>query len=110
MDIFFHTQTFIVVLALYAGTAVLSLFAFWQVRDGGRTANRVAHFGACLASLLLLAFSVGVFLDGEGKALSFASPFPGIYFAFRIGGLCAFFLGLIGGIAALVSWFGLSYQ
>ncbi|MDQ5902272.1 MAG: hydrogenase-4 component [Patescibacteria group bacterium] len=110
MDIFFHTQTFIVVLALYAGTAVLSLFAFWQVRDGGRTANRVAHFGACLASLLLLAFSVGVFLDGEGKALSFASPFPGIYFAFRIDGLAAFFLGLIGGIAALASWFGVSYQ
>ncbi len=110
MDIFFQTNSFIIVLALYAGTAILSLFASWQVHDGGKTANWVAHFGACLASLLLLTFSVGVFLGGEGKALSFASPFPGITFAFRIDGLAAFFLGLIGSIAALASWFGVSYQ
>ena len=110
MDIFFETHAFIAALALYTGAAVLSLFAGWQLHDGGKTANRVAHFGACLASLLILIFSIGVFLGGEGKTLSFASPFPGISFDFRIDGLSAFFLGLIGGIAALASWFGVAYQ
>ncbi len=110
MDILFQANAFIVALALYAGAALLSLFAGWQLRDGGKVANRVAHFGACVASLLLLVFSIGVFLDGEGKMFSFASPFPDISFAFRIDGLSAFFLGLIGGIAALASWFGVAYQ
>lgn len=110
MDILFQTNAFIAALALYAGAALLSLFTGWQWHDGGKMANRIAHFGACLASSLLLIFSVGVFLSGEGKALSFALPFPNIAFSFRIDGLSAFFLGLIGGIAVLASWFGVAYQ
>ncbi len=110
MDIFFHTDAFLVVLSLYAGAGVLSLLAGWQLHDGGKMANRIAHFGACLASLVLLTFAMGIFFQGEGKAISFLSPFPNVSFAFRIDGLSAFFLGLIGGIAALASWFGVDYQ
>lgn len=110
MDIFFHTDAFLVALSLYAGAGVLSLLAGWQLHDGGKVANRIAHFGACLASLVLLTFAMGIFFQGEGKALSFLSPFPNVSFAFRIDGLSAFFLGLIGGIAALASWFGVHYQ
>ncbi|MBP7811487.1 MAG: hydrogenase 4 subunit B [Candidatus Moranbacteria bacterium] len=110
MDIFFHTDAFVFSLALYVGAAVLSLIAGWRFRDGGKIANRVAHFGACVASLLLLVFSIGVFSEGEGKMFSFVSPFPNVSFAFRIDGLSAFFLGLIGGISALASWFGVAYQ
>ncbi|MBP9801676.1 MAG: hydrogenase 4 subunit B [Candidatus Moranbacteria bacterium] len=110
MDIFFQTDVFVVVLAMYAGSALFSLIVGWQLRDGGKTANWVAHLGAFLSSILLLVFSVGVFLNGEGKALSFGSPFPDVAFSFHIDGLSAFFLGLIGSVAALVSWFGVSYQ
>ncbi len=110
MEIFFQPTAFLAVLWLLSGGALLSLFAGWQVHDGGRVANYIAHFGACVASLVLVCFSAGVFLNGVGTALSFALPFPGVEFTFRVDGLSAFFLGLIGLIAFLASWFGVAYQ
>jgi hydrogenase-4 component B len=110
MDILFQSNAFLVALGLYAGSGLLSLWAGWQWQDGGKMANRVAHFGACVASLLLLLFAIGVFVEGAGKAMVFGSPFPDVSFAFHIDGLSALFLGLIGGLATLASWFGVSYQ
>ncbi|MBP5993432.1 MAG: hydrogenase 4 subunit B [Candidatus Moranbacteria bacterium] len=110
METLFQIETLQIIIAIYLGSAALSLLAGWQLRDGGRGANLVAHGGAFLASALLVAFAAGVFLDGEGKSLTYPLPFPGVEFSFRIDGLSAFFLGLIGTIAALASLFGISYQ
>ena len=110
MDIFFSVEMFQLALALYIGVAVLSLIAERWLRDGGRIANIIAHIGAFLASSLLVLFAAGVFLSGEGKALVFVTPFPSVELALRVDGLSAFFIGLIGGIAALASLFGISYQ
>ena len=110
METLFQIETLQIIIAIYLGSAALSLLAGWQLRDGGRAANGVAHIGAFFASALLVAFAAGVFLDGEGKAFSYLLPFPGVEFSFRIDGLSAFFLGLIGTIASLASLFGISYQ
>ena len=110
METLFQIETLQIIIAIYLGSAALSLLAGWQLRDGGRGANLVAHGGAFLASALLVAFAAGVFLDGEGKSFAYLLPFPGVEFSFRIDGLSAFFLGLIGTIAALASLFGISYQ
>lgn len=110
METLFQIETLQIIIAIYLGSAALSLLAGWQLRDGGRGANLVAHGGAFLASALLIAFAAGVFLDGEGKSFAYLLPFPGVEFSFRIDGLSAFFLGLIGTIAALASLFGISYQ
>ncbi len=109
MELFFQTGVLQWVIALYIGSAVLALVVEYWLRDG-RLANRCAHAGAFIASLLLVLFSAGVFLSGEGRALLYATPFPGVSFVFRVDGLAAFFLGLIGTVAALASVYGIAYQ
>ena len=110
MEIFFQVQAFEWALALYGISAFLSIVTGWQLSDGGRIANRIAHFGAFLASTLLVFFAAGIFIVGQGQAISFAMPFPGVDFSFRIDGLSAFFIGLIGFIAMMASLFGVNYQ
>lgn len=110
MEIFFQIETLQSTLAILIGSAILSLILGSQIRDGGRIAGRVAHGGAFIASILLVLFAAGVFLSGEGKSLVLATPFPSVSFAFRIDGLAAFFLGLVGTIGAVASLFGVSYQ
>lgn len=110
MDMFFQIEMFQFVIFLYLGSAAFSFLSGWYWRDGGRLANGSAHIGAFVASVLLVLFSVGVFLQESGATLAYALPFPGVEFFLRIDGLTAFFLGLIGSIAALASLFGLAYQ
>lgn len=110
MDIFFQAETLQYSIALFFGSAILSLLLGSQVRDGGRAANWAAHVGAATAATLLVLFAIGVFQNGEGKSFAYATPFPDVLFTFRVDGLAAFFLGLIGTIGALASLFGISYQ
>ncbi len=110
IDILFSLAAFEWAISGYALAAFLSLLAGWRLRDGGRMANQITHIGAFVASSLLLFFVVGVFVTGTGQSIALTMPFPGVEFSFRIDGLAAFFLGLIGFVGALASWFGLSYQ
>jgi len=111
MDILLSPLAILSFLAVFALGALGALFASYFLKDGGKWAGYVAHGAALLGSLLALSVAVKVLLSGQGIQFSLPGVLPGILdFRFRLDGLAAFFLALIGLIGATSSVYGFSYQ
>jgi hydrogenase-4 component B len=70
----------------------------------------VTQGSAGIASLIIVCFAVGILYQGVGVTASFETAFPSLSLSFRIDGLSAFFLLIIGVVATLASLYGIGYR
>lgn len=110
MEFFLTEDALFALLASFLIGAIASLLAGARMNDGGRMANIVGHGAAAFGSLVGLAMSAAVLMNGRGVSFQFESAFPLFDLSFRFDGMGAFFLGLASLIALLASIYGYGYQ
>ena len=75
-----------------------------------KMADIITQGSACIASVLVVCFASGILYQGAGVAASFETTFPLLTISLRIDALSAFFLLVIGLVAALASLYGIGYR
>jgi hydrogenase-4 component B len=108
MEFFVSPASILLLISVFLSGGIGSLFLsrFFDSRMAGFWAHAVA----CIGSVLGLTIAGAVLYFGQGIAFSLPSAFPGLIFEFRVDGLSAFFLAIISLVAAVASFYGLSYQ
>ncbi len=84
-------------------------FALARVTDQ-KTTDIVTQGSAGIASFIIACFASGILYRGAGATASFETVFPSLSLSFRIDGLSAFFLLIIGVVATLASLYGIGYR
>lgn len=111
MDILLSPLAILLFFSVFVIGAFGSLLLARFVSDEGKWAGYFAHGSAFLGSLLAVSVAGQVLFFGQGIQFSLPGIIPGVFdFHFRLDGLAAFFLALIGLIAATSSLYGFSYQ
>jgi hydrogenase-4 component B len=105
LDLLISPLGFLVVLAIYASGALLSLL----LHNRDRVANAWGHSLAILGSALATVFSAAVLIEGSVPEYTLNTPFPLLALTIRLDALSAFFMLVISAVALLCSIYALGY-